>query len=200
MSNPARPVSLSAIFQYLTSTKGLRAVLIERDARVAILAEDKVGLAADDDHEATQVELSIVDQQWVRKILLNDIAGELLHKFDEIGVTLMRLSSHLHFLLLSLLLRLFLLDFFFYLLCCGHLCGRFCSWFFNLSWNSLYSSLLLDSCGGSCLGNCALSRVLDDLFHFFRFQGSLSPLVLLGHDGVFVGSWIANHLYSSAHV
>ena len=66
MGNSARPVSLSAIFSYLTRTKGLCAVLVERDARVAILTEDKVGLAADDNHEAAQVKLSIVDQQWIR--------------------------------------------------------------------------------------------------------------------------------------
>ena len=66
MSDPARPISSCAILAGLARTKRLRAVLVERDACIAILAEDEVGLAADDHHEAAQVELSIVDQQWVR--------------------------------------------------------------------------------------------------------------------------------------
>lgn len=65
MCDSARPICFAAIFTYLTRTKGLRAVLVERDSRIAILAEDEVGLAADDNHEASQVKLSIVDQEWV---------------------------------------------------------------------------------------------------------------------------------------
>ena len=61
MCDSARPICFGAVFTYLARSKGLRAVLVERDSRVAILAEDEVGLAADDHHEATQVELSIVD-------------------------------------------------------------------------------------------------------------------------------------------
>ena len=66
MGDPAWPIGRCAIFSGLARTEGLRAVLIEGDACIAILAEDEVGLAADYDHEAPQVELSIVDQQWVR--------------------------------------------------------------------------------------------------------------------------------------
>ena len=66
MCDSARPIGLGAIFTYLTCTKGLCAVVVERNARIAILAEHEVGLAADDHHEATQVELSIIYQKRVR--------------------------------------------------------------------------------------------------------------------------------------
>ena len=62
MGDPAWPIRCSAIFKRLTGPERVSSVVVERDASVAVLAVDKVGLAGDDDHEASQIKLLSLDE------------------------------------------------------------------------------------------------------------------------------------------
>jgi len=174
MSDSTWPISLCAIFLCFICAKRFLAVLVEGDPRIAILTVDEVWLAADDHHEASQIELTIIDETGRAQVSLNDKILEFVHKADDIHLRPIYRCS----------LR------FFNLCCCLSCSFRFAFLRRGLSIHRLLGLFLCADSG------C----ILNHFFDLFRLNGSLSPLVFLGHERFFICGRIIDHFNSPSHI